>query len=140
MPGALLYSISAVPLIEGFPTIVKSKKEMLKVQNLLPDVEYEFTLVTSVNFGRTDPSIQKQRTVISPPVLNLEASRSSWFEVSWEDNPACEEYQVQIKPSSGQIFPSRNMVKVTNARPASDYEISVACSVRKGLNYSEKNR
>ena len=132
VPGALLYSISAQPEILGFPMIVTSDKEMLLIENVEPNVRYEFELVTSVNFGRTDPSHAKQRTVRSPPNVNLDNVRSSWFDISWDDNSYCDEYQVQIQPpsSSSQIYHDRNTLKVQAAQPGSDYEIFVICVVR----------
>ena len=130
VPGALLYSISAQPDISGFPKIITSDSEMILIENLESNLKYEFELVTSVDFGRTDPSYGKQRTVRMPPMLNLDNIRSSWFDISWSDNEYCEEYKVTLNPPTGQIYHDRNVVKIQDAQPGTDYQVSVICIVR----------
>jgi hypothetical protein len=102
VPGALLYSISMTPTLPGFPTIVTANEQMLSVSNLEPDTEYEFEVITSVDFGRTDPAIANQKTVIAPPVVSLDDVRSTWLDMSWKDQSECEKYEVQIIPNIGQ--------------------------------------
>ena len=102
VPGALLYSISMTPTLPGFPTIVTANEQMLSVSNLEPDTEYEFEVITSVDFGRTDPAIANQKTVIAPPVVSLDGVRSTWLDMSWNDQSECDMYEVQIIPNIGQ--------------------------------------
>ena len=127
--GALLYSIEIKPNVEGFPMIVEKSQQMITVDNLSPDTEYEFMLVTSVDFGRTDPSYATQKTVVASPLVTIDTVRSSEFEVSWENDESCNEYKVSMVPPSGQIFHDRNVVKVTDVLPDSDFTLDVVCSV-----------
>ena len=90
------------PTLPGFPIIVTANEQMLSVSNLEPDTEYEFEVITSVDFGRTDPAIANQRTVIAPPVLSLDGVRSTWLDMSWNDQSECDLYEVQIIPNIGQ--------------------------------------
>jgi len=90
------------PTLPGFPTIVTANEQMLSVSNLEPDTEYEFEVITSVDFGRTDPAIANQKTVIAPPVVSLDGVRSTWLDMSWKDQSECEKYEVQIIPNIGQ--------------------------------------
>ena len=90
------------PTLPGFPTIVTANEQMLSVSNLEPDTDYEFEVITSVDFGRTDPAIANQKTVIAPPVVSLDGVRSTWLDMSWNDQSECDKYEVQIIPNIGQ--------------------------------------
>ena len=130
--GAQLYSIEARPDVIGFPMIVEKSQQMISVDHLEPDTEYEFILVTSVDFGRTDPSHAVQKTVVAAPVTSIDTVRSSEFEISWPIDEQCDDYQITMLPPSGQIFHEINHVKVTDVLPQSSFTINVVCLVEFG--------
>ena len=105
---------------------------MINIDNLQPNTVYDFILITSVDFGRTDPSIATQRTVVAAPIITVESVRSSEFEISWPVNEQCGDYQVTMMPPSGQIFHEVNRVKVKDVLPKSSFAIDVVCIVAFG--------
>lgn len=112
--------------------IAEKTQQMISIDNLQPDTEYEFILITSVDFGRTDPSHASQRTVVAAPAANVESVRSSEFEISWPVDDQCDDYHVTMMPPSGQIFHENNHVRVTDVLPKSSFTIDVVCVVAFG--------
>ena len=130
--GALTYALTVTPDI-GEIILPKTAQSAI-VKNLAPSVTYDFSWVAVFDFGQTDATEAKQGTAPPPPQIAFSDVRSSTFQLSWNDENYCKDYNVDFIPAAEErVRIKRTNHKMINLKANTNYEAIVSCNVGYGV-------
>ena len=128
---ALQYSVTVTPDI-GEIILPKSAQSVM-VDGLSPLISYKFVWVAIFDFGRTDPTESTQTTAPPPPIVTFDNIRSTSFQVGWNDQDYCNDYNLDFIPAAEErIRNKRSLYKILNLKSETEYQAIVSCNVPYG--------
>jgi hypothetical protein len=87
-------------------------------------VEYHFEWVAIFDFGKTDPTSASQTTTPKPPNVKFSITRSTSFQVEWDDQDYCQDYNLKLIPAAEERFSiSRAEHKIMNLKADTEYQV-----------------